>query len=193
MDPRVARSKATVLQVGAELLVDGGPNAVTIDAVVARSGVARSTIYRHWASRHDLLVDVIESRAPQLPTPDEHADVVDALRTVLRGAAATLSDPEWARIVPALMLLRLQEEDFEAIDSRLNRQQLEVFTQLVRRAAREGAIEADTDPDEAMCQLLGPVMFAYLTGVATIDDAFVDRVLDRFLAAHRTTLSPAAD
>lgn len=192
MDPRVARSKAMVLQVAADLLVEGGPNALTIDAVVARSGVARSTIYRHWASRHDLMVDVIESRTPQLPEPDEHGDVVEELRKLLRGAAAGLSDPEWSNIVPALMLLRNHEEDFEAIDSRMKRQQLDAFTSLVRRAAGEGVLDTDIDPDEATCHLLGPVMFAYLTGVVAIDDAFVDRVLDRFLAAHRRALSPAA-
>jgi AcrR family transcriptional regulator len=189
VDPRVARSKASVLQVAAELLVEGGPNALTIDAVVARSGVARSTIYRHWGSRHELLVDVIESRTPQLPAPDDDADVVGELRRVLRASASGLSDPEWASIVPALMLLRNHQEDFEAIDSRMKRQQLDVFTSLVRRAADEGVIDAGVDADEATCHLLGPIMFAYLTAAVPIDDDFVDRVLDRFLAAHRGALA----
>ena len=59
-DPRVARSRAAVISAATELLVDAGPNAVTIDAIVARSGVAKSTIYRHWASRDDVLLDVME-------------------------------------------------------------------------------------------------------------------------------------
>src|SRR5690606_191899 len=48
LDARVARSRATVLRTATDLLVEGGPSAVTIDAIVARSGVAKSTIYRHW-------------------------------------------------------------------------------------------------------------------------------------------------
>ena len=50
-DPRVARSRTAVLDAATHLLVTGGPAAVTVDAVVAESGVAKSTIYRHWRSR----------------------------------------------------------------------------------------------------------------------------------------------
>ena len=72
LDARVARSRAAVLRAATDLLVEGGPSAVTIDAIVVRSGVAKSTIYRHWASRDDVLLDVMESCAPgarSRPTP----------------------------------------------------------------------------------------------------------------------------
>ena len=69
VDARVARSRAAVVRAATDLLVEGGPSAVTIDAIVARSGVAKSTIYRHWASRDDVLLDVMESCAPVSPHP----------------------------------------------------------------------------------------------------------------------------
>ena len=55
MDPRVARSRASLLEAATDLLVDGGPRAVTVDAVSERSGVAKSTLYRHFPSRDDLV------------------------------------------------------------------------------------------------------------------------------------------
>lgn len=63
MDPRVARSRAAIIRAATDLLVEGGPNAVTIDAIVAQSGVAKSTIYRHWQSRDEVLLAVIEACA----------------------------------------------------------------------------------------------------------------------------------
>ena len=66
MDSRIARTRAAVLRSATDLLVEGGPSAVTIDAIVARSGVAKSTIYRHWESRDDILVAVIEHCAPDI-------------------------------------------------------------------------------------------------------------------------------
>lgn len=69
VDARVARTHATVLRTATDLLVEGGPSTVTVDAIVARSGVAKSTIYRHWDSRDDILVAVIESSAPNLAKP----------------------------------------------------------------------------------------------------------------------------
>src|SRR5687767_10053529 len=46
-DGRIARTRSAVLRSATDLLMEGGPSAVTIDAIVARSGVAKSTIYRH--------------------------------------------------------------------------------------------------------------------------------------------------
>ena len=70
MDARVARTRETVMQAAMELLVEGGPGGLTVDAVVARSGVAKSTVYRHWADRDALVADVFNVCAPQMVEPD---------------------------------------------------------------------------------------------------------------------------
>jgi AcrR family transcriptional regulator len=185
VDPRVSRTRAAVLQTATDLLVEGGPSALTIDAIVSRSGVAKSTIYRHWPSRRDILVAVIASHVPRLPEPDPDADVVSALRAFVRASAATLNDPDWARMVPAMMLLRNHEADIKAIDENLELQRHEVLTALLERAEREGVVAPGLDVPEAISHLLGPLLFAHMTEGITIDDAFADRVVDRFLAAHR--------
>ena len=184
MDPRVSRSRAAVIRAATDLLVESGPNAVTIDAIVARSGVAKSTIYRHWQSRDEVLVAVIESCAPHLPAPDPAADVISALRATVRAVAAALNDPEWARVIPALLLLKNHEASVRALDERIERQQDEVVTSLIERAADEGLVRADVDVAEAMTHLLGPLLFAHLTESVTIDEGFADRTVERFLAAY---------
>jgi TetR/AcrR family transcriptional regulator, regulator of autoinduction and epiphytic fitness len=184
VDPRIERSRAAVLDAAADLLVEGGPNAVTIDAIVARSGVAKSTIYRHWPTRDEVLLAVIDATAPHLPRPDPDADVVTSLRTILRAAAATLNDPRWARMVPALMLLKHHEAGIKEIDDRLEHERHSVVTSLIERAAEQGVVAAGVDASEAVAELFGPLLFAHLTGTAAVDDGFADRTLDRFLAAH---------
>jgi AcrR family transcriptional regulator len=189
MDPRVSRTRAAVLQTATDLLVEGGPNALTIDAIVARSGVAKSTIYRHWPSRDEVLLAVIESRAPMMPEPDPDADVVTSIRELVRASAATLNDPEWARMVPAMMLLRNHEEDIKAIDERLEQRRHAVIGSLVERAAAEGVVVADIDVAEAISFLFGPLLFAHLTETVPIDEGFADRIVDRFLAAYGASTS----
>jgi AcrR family transcriptional regulator len=185
MDPRVSRTRAAVLRTATELFVEGGPTAVTIDAIVARSGVAKSTIYRHWESRDDVLLAVIESCAPTLPVPDPDTDVVTALRDTLRAMAGFLNDPEWARMIPALLLLKHHEAGIAELEERLEQQQDQVLSDLVRRAADEGLIEGDVDVEEAIASLVGPLLFAHLTGTVEVDDGLADRTIERFLAGHR--------
>jgi AcrR family transcriptional regulator len=184
VDPRVSRTRAAVLRTATDLLVEGGPYAVTIDAIVARSGVAKSTIYRHWQSRDEVLLAVIESCAPQIPEPDPGTDVVDALREVVHSMVAALNDPEWARVVPALLMLKNHEAGIKAIDERLEHEQDMVVTNLIERAVKEGVLAPGIDVPEAITHLLGPLLFAHLTESVPLDEHFGDRTLDRFLAAY---------
>ena len=185
LDARVARSRAAVVRAATDLLVEGGPSAVTIDAIVARSGVAKSTIYRHWTSRDDILLDVLEACAPDLPEPDADLDVEQALRAIGRSIAAILNDPEWARIIPALLMLKTHEHGVADLEQRLERHQKEVIGRLMARGVTEGVLRSDAAEPEAVAQLVGPLMFAHLTGAVAIEDGFVQRTIDRFLAAYR--------
>jgi AcrR family transcriptional regulator len=182
----VSRSRAAVIRAATELLVEGGPTAVTVDAVVARSGVAKSTIYRHWPSRDELLVSVIEACAPALPEPRPEVDVVTSIRDILRAIARSLNDPEWARLLPALLMLRYHEAGIAAIEKRLEREQDKVLTTLLQRAAAEGVVSEDVDVQESVAMLVGPLLFAHLVESVPLDEGLADRTLEQFLAAHRS-------
>jgi AcrR family transcriptional regulator len=185
LDPRVARSRAAVISAATELLVDAGPSAVTIDAIVARSGVAKSTIYRHWASRDEVLLDVMEVCAPDLVEPDPELGVEAGLREIGHRIAAMLNDPEWARVLPALLMLKTHAHGIADLDKRMEERQNEVLRTLIRRGVEEGLLTPDADGDEASAVLVGPLFFAQLTGLVTIDAGFVERTVDRFLAAYK--------
>jgi AcrR family transcriptional regulator len=183
-DPRIVRTRTTVLDAAADLLVEGGPGAVTMDAIVARSGVAKSTIYRHWPSRDDVLVDVFAACAPELGTPDESLPFADALRTIVSSIVAFLHDPRWARMVPALLMLKTHEDGVADIEQRMEKRQNEIVAEVLRRGIEEGTIRADVDTEEATAQIVGPLLFAHLTGIVELDEPFADRVVDAFIRAH---------
>lgn len=94
-------------------LVEVGYGGLTIDAIASRAGVARSTVYRHWAGVRDVVVSALEARSTQ--PPPQPADLprervvalVSHLIDALRGPGGTLAialagaaeaDPELARI-----------------------------------------------------------------------------------------------
>ena len=83
------------------LVVVGGLPAVTVEAVSSRSGVAKTTIYRHWSSREDLLADVLSSALPEPAVPDTGSLRGD-LRALARGLAAGLADERCAALLSAI-------------------------------------------------------------------------------------------
>jgi AcrR family transcriptional regulator len=185
-DPRIVRTRTAVLEAATDLLVEGGPSAVTMDAVVARSGVAKSTIYRHWASRDEVLVDVFSHCAPNLEEPDLDLPFEDALRAFVGSLVNFLRDPQWARIVPALLMLKTHEDGVADLERRLEKNQSDTAAAVLKRGIDTGVLQAGLDIDEAVAHLVGPLLFAQLTGAVPLDHSFADRTVDVFLAAYGT-------
>lgn len=185
-DPRVARSHAAVMDAARELLVELGPDGLTVDAVVARSGVAKSTVYRHWKTRDDLVVDVFVACMPHLEPVDDEVGALDALRGLTRQVARSLGDPEWQRLLPALILLRSQSEVLAGLNDEMAVSQQELVTEVFRRAVDEGALSPEVlvDPERTGLMLVGPLLAVALVDGAGIDDAFVDEVVARFVRAY---------
>lgn len=186
MDPRVARSHAAVMDAARDLLVELGPDGLTVDAVVARSGVAKSTVYRHWKTRDDLVADVFADCMPSLePAPDDVA-AVDALRAMVRQMARSFADPGWQRLLPALILLKERSEAMAHLNDEMRERQRELATEVFRRCVEEGVLDPAVldEPDRTGLLLVGPLVAAALVGEDGLDDAFVAEVVERFVRGH---------
>ena len=174
-----------MLRTATDLLVEAGPSAVTIDAIVARSGVARSTIYRHWESRQDVLLAVIEGCAPHIDPPEASLGFDAALRLLMARLAEVLNDPDWARVLPALFALRNQEHGIAQLEQRLEDRQARVLEQVLDQGVAEGGLDPSVDVDLAESLLVGPLVFATLRG-RPIDAPLVDHLVDVFLRTSGT-------
>ena len=184
MDPRIARTQAAVVRAATDLLVEGGPSAVTVDAIVTRSGVAKSTIYRHWASRDEILRSVIERCVPHLAAPPAELGFEAALRQLAAEIVGLLNDPEWTRVLPALLLLSAHEHGIADIEQRMEDQQDDVVEDVLVRGVEEGRIRADADVREVAATLIGPLLMAHLTGKLPVDDALGAHVVDVVLKVY---------
>lgn len=184
-DPRLVRSRNKLLDGATALLVEGGAEAVTVDAVSERSGVAKSTLYRHFPSRDDLLVEVLRHNMPQLGLELPDGDFESGLRLWLREAAGTMMDPQWARILPALMALKQTVPDIDELTEADRSVNLESLEAVLERGRVEGLLDADAEVDTILTLLAGPLLFAVLNGRAEELPDLAEQVADRFVASCR--------
>jgi AcrR family transcriptional regulator len=68
--PLSTSARAKLLEAARELVAEGGPAAVTVDAVAKRSGVAKTTLYRHFENGHDLIITALRDLPASIETPD---------------------------------------------------------------------------------------------------------------------------
>jgi AcrR family transcriptional regulator len=182
-DPRVVRTRAAVLAAACDALIEDGYAGVTIDGVSRRSGVARTTVYRHWASVPDLVLDAVSSLKPPFDTPDTGSLRCDAV-IVLRGLRDALRDSPWGRVLPVLVEASFREPDLFERQRGFVRERRGVLRAVLLRGVERGDLSAPADLDLVAERLVAPLFYRHLISHDPITDAYLERSVDAVFAAH---------
>ncbi|HLS15037.1 MAG TPA: TetR/AcrR family transcriptional regulator [Beutenbergiaceae bacterium] len=135
------------------LLRSGGPGAVTIEAVAAASGVARTTIYRRHKDRDEVLLAALtQHMADRLLEP--HGDVWRDLIAVLDEARATFTDRSASGVFIAL-LTDQDSRTIELIREKLLRSRMARLVARLDQGVADGQLRADLDTTAAGDLLIG--------------------------------------
>jgi AcrR family transcriptional regulator len=181
---RRARSERAILEASRELLAEVGVRGLTIEGVAARSGVAKTTIYRRWRDKDELALaavwnDLISMRAPR-EVGDTRAELVSFVQPVV----TELRQPVTNRVIRGLTSEIADNPEL----SRTYREQiiqprLEQLGALIARGIERGDLRPDTDLGLAHELLIGPVMYRLLYSRQPLDDGLSERIADAVLRA----------
>lgn len=192
VDPRRIRSRNRLLDAAATLLSTGGVEAVTIDAVTKASRVARTTLYRHFSSSSQLLAATFERLLPQVSAPTPASGTLRERLTQLLARQAGLF-AEAPLHVTTLAWIALgptthpggehSHAASRSLRDRVIDQYRQSFDALLQSPEAHAEL-GDLDVELALCQLIGPLAFARMTGLRTITPHDCAQIVDDFLAAH---------
>lgn len=180
VDPRVVRSRGAVLQAVRELLAEQGWAAVTPVAVAARSGIGRTTLYRHWPEPAAMIRDAIAERirvARTAQTGELRKDLLSELGA-LRGL---LHDPLTERALRAVIERAGVDPTYVKLKEFLYQVGARSLRTIVEDAKARGDLPPSVDTDLAVDQLAGPLMFRRLVAERTFGDDYVEAVVEGFL------------
>lgn len=192
VDPRRIRSRNRLLDAAAALLSTGGVEAVTIDAVTKASKVARTTLYRHFSSSSQLLAATFERLLPQVSQPAPATGTLRERLTELLARQATLfaEAPLHVTTLVWIALGPTTHPDGEhghpatrSLRDRVIDQYRQPFDALLQSPEADAEL-GEIDLELVLCQLIGPLAFARMTGLRTITHHDCARIVDDFLAAH---------
>lgn len=181
LDPRVVRSKAAILDAAAKLLTEHGAAGVTIDGVGERSGVARTTIYRHWPSRAHLVFDAFQSlfqvHEVSLPTGPLRERLEGMLLNLVNG----LTSSPWAPAVTTLIDAADRDPEMRQLLHDFLASRMEAVRPLLRAAMDAGELRADLRIEATIAMLSGAVFYRRLVSREPADAQFVAEIVDQFL------------
>lgn len=183
-DERVRRTKQSVLAATYKLMWEGGIGGVSIDEVARRSGVAKTSIYRHWPSRSALLLDAC-SRLGNAPEVPDTGTLKGDLTVLALRLAEQLRNARWPAILPSIIDAAERDADLAKLHAKLQAGFSSPYTPVVKRAVARGELPARQSPSEVVAAVVGPLFFRRWFSREPLDDKFVRSVVARALLSPK--------
>ncbi|MCX5092944.1 TetR/AcrR family transcriptional regulator [Streptomyces sp. NBC_00365] len=147
--PRSAAADAAILEATRAALVELGWSKLTLGDVATRAGVAKTTLYRRWAGKNELVVDAVAVLFDELELPDRGSLAADIEGVVLQ-FAALLNRPETATALMAVVAESTRDEPLrERIRTSIVDRQKRLVVEGRARATARGELPPESDPEVA--------------------------------------------
>lgn len=172
--PRSLKAKDSVLCATTELLAEGGLPVATVDAISARSGVSKATIYKHWPCRTAIAAEAFgKQMAAAIPLPDQ-GNAVDDLTEQVRRVSDFFAGPHgavFAQLLAASVADPAASPYFREyfLDGRRA-----AVAELWQRALDRGEVNPEISAATATDVLFGPLIFRLMTGHAELTQEQAD-------------------
>lgn len=185
---RSDRSRRAILDAALALVGEVGYNRLTIEAIAARAGVGKQTIYRWWPSKAAVLLDASLALAGDAETeggwtgfPDT-GDLAADLKYVLRATVDEFGDATYEAPARALAAAGATDPELGArFTAQLLEPQLALYEERLRTAREAGHLAPDTDLRLTVEMLLGPLTYRWLLRTGPLTHAYTDALVDRVL------------
>lgn len=186
LDPRVVASRQRVLAAALDLMTETGLGGLTIDDVSRRSGVAKTTIYRHWPNRTALIIDACLQMTDGDQDPPDTGSIEGDARAILTDLADMLATARWSSIMPSIVDAAERDPEIAEVHGRLQRWHAAPLRAALERAVHRGEISPDADLSAIAAALRGPLYFRRWFSREPIDGAFLDLIIQSVLAGCRS-------
>ena len=160
-DPRIARTRQYALDAALELIAESGVQGSTFDTVSQRSGVSRSTLYRHWNNKSELLVDAFKSQVVERVAPDT-GNLRDDMLTAMLELGQALQNTTWGTMVAQLMAVAAIDPEVAKIQQETSDYHIAIDSSIIKRAIKRGEIAEHIDPEHIAVLFSAPIFYQHL-------------------------------
>jgi AcrR family transcriptional regulator len=160
--PRSAKSHQAILRAGLELLGEVGFENMSIEAISARAGVGKTTIYRRYSSKEELVADAIESIRQDVVIPNT-GNLHNDLDELIENAAQITLNPLGRQTVAMIISSAASNTQFAQIYwTKYLQPRREAFAKVIERAKMRNEIQADVDPSLIFDSMSGIMLYTLI-------------------------------
>ncbi|MHC0065782.1 TetR/AcrR family transcriptional regulator [Nostoc sp. UIC 10890] len=160
--PRSIHADQAILQATLDLLAEVGYESMSIEAIASRAGVGKTTIYRRYTSKEELVADAIESLRDDLVIPDTDSFWGD-MDILINNAAKKIDSPLGRQTLALIISTASSNPQFaEVYWTKYTKLRREAFSKILERAKSRGEIHKDADVELIIDLVSGSLYYALI-------------------------------
>ncbi|WP_375513253.1 TetR/AcrR family transcriptional regulator [uncultured Nostoc sp.] len=160
--PRSIHADQAIVQATLDLLAEVGYESMSIEAIASRARVGKTTIYRRYTSKEELVADAIESLRDDLVIPDTGRFWGD-MDILINNAAKKIDSPLGRQTLALIISTASSNPQFaEVYWTKYTKLRREAFSKVLERAKSRGEIHKDADVDLIIDLLSGSLYYALI-------------------------------
>lgn len=189
-DPRIERTRRVVRRAVLDELRDAGYGGFSVESVAARSGVAKSTLYRHWSGRRDMVRDALAHRSTQPVPSGGGAHPLEDVGLLLQHLADAMRDPDASRTLASLVEAAEHDPELAGLFHEDTGRRFSTLRDVLADGVAAGTLSPDLDPGVVATALSGAVVHRRLLGPSPMTSHDVARLVDQVLGPWARPRTP---
>jgi AcrR family transcriptional regulator len=186
---RSIAARAKALAAATEVVRELGVPEFTVDEVVRRSGVAKTTIYRHWSNGSALMLEAVDCAIEQVPTPNTGSLRTD-LERFLGRMLVSAGDSNTSRMICGLLYAAADDPELRLAMNAMVAEQHTPLRTILQLAQGRGELPHDLDLELASDLIEGPMLWRHLLRREPVDPQRLSALLDLIVAGLRGATAP---
>ncbi|MGX7681649.1 TetR/AcrR family transcriptional regulator [Jatrophihabitans sp. DSM 45814] len=201
--PRSTDAHRSILEATRDLLIGGGYERLTIEAIAARAGVGKQTVYRWWPSKAAIVAEAVLAGVivGETSVLEDTGSIAADLRTWVNRLVSALNDPQATALTRALAVASAEREtDAERLYAQGVAPLRDALRNRLLGAERAGQLRRGTDLEAVADAMMGAFLYRVLARSSPTPDSYADGLLDILLtgicvptAERASRLSPRHD
>lgn len=190
--PRSEEARQAAVSATVDLLLEHGIDGVTFDEVAERSGVAKTTLYRHFGTKQKMVVEAAFSCYVEHPTPDT-GDLATDLRVLLDKSTPTEEEHRIPDVQRALLAAGDKDVELRELALAMGEERRRPIRTVLQLAQLRGEIGRSVDLDVAVSMIIGPFLMRRMVDRQEVTPEFRAAVLEHVIVALRATADSSVD
>lgn len=183
--PRSESARRAILSSVVELLAETGFAGLSMDAVAAKAGVGKATLYRWWPSKASLVAEAVHELAAEVVQEPDTGELAKDLEALLEGVVEAALSPLGKAAQALLSEAEHNSELAAALEKEFLQRRREIVSGVLARAAARGELRSGLDPELVADLGVAVVLHRSRLRPSGLDKPFVGELVDLIVEGMR--------